>query len=186
MVKLRGLPLPTSFIPRTIFGNWALVPEKPILFKQKHVKVIRLLLTMFKKKHKILIPYENRLFIGITKKPKGVRMGGGKGKVVDRAALVRAGRVIVETESDLPPLPFKKMQSKLDFPTRICRILPGQVPTPNSEFCFKGGKGGGPNPVRYSFPRSPLKWFRETVLNYSGHKTARGRRKELMMEEMQK
>ena len=179
MVNLRGLPLPKNFTPRTLFRGWALVSEAPILFTQKHVKIIRLLLTAFKKKHKINVPYENRLFIGITKKPKSVRMGGGKGKVVDRAALVRPGRVIVETESELPPLPFKKLQSRLDFPTRICRILPGQTPTPREELI---AKTNGPNPVRYRVPRSPLKWFRETVLQYSGHKTHRGRLKELMLE----
>ena len=109
-------------------------------------------------------------------------MGGGKGKVVERAALVRAGRVILETQSDMPPLPFRKLQYKLNFATRICRILPGQAPTPQSDLLYKGP---GPNPVRYCVPRSPLKWFRETVLNYSGHKSLRARRKEMELEKLE-
>ena len=181
MVKLRGLPLPKNFVPITMFGNWALVPEIPILFTGNHVKTIRLLLTMFRKTHKVHLPYEDKLNIGITKKPKGVRMGGGKGKVVERAALVRAGRVIVETTSEMPPLPFRKLQYKLGFPTLICHILPGQAPTPRSELLYKGP---GPNPVRYCVPRSPLKWYRETVLHYAGHKSFRVRRMEMELEKM--
>ena len=174
MVKLIGIPLPKMFIPRTLFGNWALISEKPILYTALNTKLIRQMTSVLKRKCTVHLPYENSLDIGITKKPKGSRMGGGKGKVVSRAALVKPGGVLVETESKLPPYAFKKLKRLFGFPTRICHILPGQEPTPESELEWKGP---GPSPIRYTIPVSPRKWYREIVENYAGQKTLRVRNK---------
>lgn len=159
MVKLRGLPLPKNFIPRIshkIF-NWAIVPEKPILLTEGLLKALRITIMRYRKKHMCYIPC-TLLPIAITAKPKGSRMGGGKGKVVGTCRLVRAGRVLIECQSEFPPIPFKQLQYRLGFPTRIIHIRPEDTATPNSELLYHGPQ---PNKVRYCLPKSPLKWMRE-------------------------
>lgn len=84
--------------PSLHFGKFGLQTIRPVILKIEHLKLCLQILKKFLKPFGKLIKIRLRVFpdVGITKKPKDIRMGRGKGLVIYNAKPLKAGSVIFE------------------------------------------------------------------------------------------
>jgi large subunit ribosomal protein L16 len=103
------------------FGTYGLKSLEARYLKDKQIEAAL-------KEIKRVLGKRGRLWLKIfphisrTKKPEGVRMGGGKGDIDHYATFVRAGNILFEVESDNKELAISALKSasyKLPIKTKI-------------------------------------------------------------------
>ena len=120
--KMRGLAIRGSFLA---FGQYGLKSEGRGWLTDRQIEAARKAISHFTKRAgKVWI----RVFPDkpITKKPTGVRMGGGKGDIVGYVVTVIPGRIIFELAGVTEVIAnqaLKRAAAKLPFKTKFVKKL---------------------------------------------------------------
>jgi large subunit ribosomal protein L16 len=120
--KMRGLAIRGSFLA---FGQYGLKSEGRGWLTDRQIEAARKAISHFTKRAgKVWI----RVFPDkpITKKPTGVRMGGGKGDIVGYVVTIIPGRIIFELAGVTEVIAnqaLKRAAAKLPFKTKFVKKL---------------------------------------------------------------
>ena len=120
--KMRGLAIRGSFLA---FGQYGLKSEGRGWLTDRQIEAARKAISHFTKRAgKVWI----RVFPDkpITKKPTGVRMGGGKGDIVGYVVTIIPGRIIFElagVSEVIANQALKRAAAKLPFKTKFVKKL---------------------------------------------------------------
>ncbi len=120
--KMRGLDIRGSFLA---FGQYGLKSEGRGWLTDRQIEAARKAISHFTKRAgKVWI----RVFPDkpITKKPTGVRMGGGKGDIVGYVVTIIPGRIIFELAGVTEVIAnqaLKRAAAKLPFKTKFVKKL---------------------------------------------------------------